>query len=157
MLPSQCYCKSLTSAERILFANGMLFLFVCLSTFPFLPCGFYCTEMGSSDQRGCGTSGQIVVLCTISTASNCGLHYFSRTSITFLPHGVRHPFPPQRGCVMLWSGTVNHNTHNGRKREKRVKDALEMQAVEHVNSQQKHENLYCQVTRAASSERVVPL
>lgn len=58
---------------------------------------------------------------------------------------------------MVWSGTVNHNTHEGSKREKRVKRALEMQVVNHINSQQEHENLYCQIQGAASSEMVIPL
>lgn len=32
-----------------------------------------------------------------------------------------------------------------------------MQAVDHVNSQQEHENLYGQIPGAASSEMVIPL
>lgn len=147
------HCMSFISAEHILFANGMLF--VCLGAFSFLLCGFYCTVMGSSDQWGCGTSGQIVVLCTISPVSNRSLHYSAHTSTMFLPLSVRHLSLLQRGCVMLWSGTVNRISRKGSKREKTVKPALEMQVVYHVNSQQ--ENLYCQVSGAASSEMVIPL
>lgn len=151
------YCMSFISAEHILFANGMLLLFVCLGAFPFLlwlllyrdgelrPMGLW--DFGPD----CG----FMVLCTTSTASNWGLPSSARSSTVFLPLSVRHPSLLQRGCVMLWSGTVNRISQKGSKREKTVKPALEMQVAYHVNSQQ--ENRYCRVPGAASSEMVIPL